>query len=174
MCSDYQPFYCEENIWKLCDRGVPRGSLVIFISNEIREVILLQQRAGDSEHGMVGWDYHVILAEPENVGWLIRDFDTRLEFPCRWPIYREHTFPELPPELARWSPRFRVIAAEVFHQQFASDRSHMRTADGTWMRPPPHWDPIGEGSNLMNFVDLQNDFLGTVVGLDDLLADNLS
>lgn len=37
---------------------------------------------------------------------------------------------------------FRVIPAEEFLAQFSSDRRHMRRPDGTWIKPPPTYEPI--------------------------------
>jgi hypothetical protein len=37
---------------------------------------------------------------------------------------------------------FRVIPASVFLQHFASDRRHMKRADGSWIKPPPDYPPI--------------------------------
>jgi hypothetical protein len=38
----------------------------------------------------------------------------------------------------------------------------------TWLSPPPPWPAIGEGTNLMRFIDMQADFLGEVLELEDL------
>ncbi len=38
--------------------------------------------------------------------------------------------------------KFRVIPAEVFLATFASDRSHMKNEDGSWMQPPPSYPCI--------------------------------
>lgn len=189
---DYQPFYCEENIWKLCEHGVNAGSQVIFISNLNREALLFEQRGGDPIHGMVAWDYHVILAEPLSSAarehgmsgnsygrpqdatklatWSIRDFDTRLGNPCLWTTYRDQTFRKLPVDFAPWTPMFRPVPAELYHQRFASDRSHMRNPDGSWIRPPPSWPMIGEGSNLMSLIDFRDNSWGEVVELNELLS----
>jgi hypothetical protein len=38
--------------------------------------------------------------------------------------------------------RYRIVAAGAFLQRFASDRSHMRRPDGSWMSPPPRYPCI--------------------------------
>ena len=164
---DYQPFYCEENIWKLCQRGVATGSQVLFLSNPARQVLLGEQRAGDSEAGVVIWDYHVILAEPDESGWRIRDLDTRLGDPCPWPLYRQSTFPPLLEKYADWAPWFRVVPAEQYLKIFCSDRRHMQE-DGVWLHPPPEWPEIGDGFNLMRFVEMEETFVGEVMELPEL------
>jgi hypothetical protein len=37
---------------------------------------------------------------------------------------------------------FRVVPASLFLQHFASDRRHMKRADGSWIKPPPDYPPI--------------------------------
>lgn len=41
---------------------------------------------------------------------------------------------------------FRVIPAETYLAEFASDRRHMRRPDGTWIKPPPSYPPIQTSS----------------------------
>jgi len=43
---------------------------------------------------------------------------------------------------------FRVIPASVFLQHFASDRRHMKRADGSWIKPPPDYPPISTSGML--------------------------
>jgi hypothetical protein len=38
--------------------------------------------------------------------------------------------------------KFRVIPALEFLQNFASDRSHMKKANGEWIKNPPAYPPI--------------------------------
>lgn len=60
----------------------------------------------------------------------------------------------------RW---FRVVAAESFLQRFASDRSHMRAADGSWLQPPPAYACIvaadGCSNTLRHYRDMLTDRL---------------
>lgn len=37
---------------------------------------------------------------------------------------------------------FRVIPANEFLKEFASDRRHMKRPDGTWIKPPPNYPAI--------------------------------
>ncbi len=155
----YQPFYCEENVWHLADRMRDRSARVLFVSNSNRTCAMWKQRAGDP----VVWDYHVVLfCEGQ-----IFDLDSRLGSPVSIDDWIAGTFPiEVPPLFA---PRFRIIDAARFLEVFASDRSHMRTKRG-WQRPPPPWPLIGDGMNLMQFVDMESEFEGEVVELGDLRA----
>ncbi|MEZ4311086.1 MAG: hypothetical protein R3F14_23845 [Polyangiaceae bacterium] len=95
--------------------------------------------------------------------------DTTLGFPVPAGEYLARSFRDgLPAELA---PIFRVVPAQVFVATLASDRSHMRGADGRYERPPPPWAPISapeRGSNLMRFVDMRDPIAGEVLSLGEL------
>jgi hypothetical protein len=41
---------------------------------------------------------------------------------------------------------FRVIPANEFLKEFASDRRHMKRPDGTWIKPPPNYPAIQTAS----------------------------
>jgi hypothetical protein len=143
MSPDYTPFYCEENIWRLCAARAARGekSTIVLISNPTRSVALWSQRAAPVGEPMA-WDYHLILLAPAGERWEVWDLDTRLGAPRDFDEYAGLTFAEpgaLPP---RWEPRFRVIDGGEFLARFSSDRSHMRGPRGGWRRPPPTWPPI--------------------------------
>jgi hypothetical protein len=58
-----------------------------------------------------------------------------------------------------------VIDAKDYVDVFSSDRSHMLTADGKWQVEPPLWKPIlrNESSNLMELVDMDKPFIGSVM-----------
>lgn len=46
---------------------------------------------------------------------------------------------------------FKVIEAETYIRKFSSDRRHMRTSSGTWLKAPPPYEPIlNEG--ITNFL----------------------
>ena len=135
--------------------------------------MLLQQKAGEGKQGLIVFDYHVILAKRFQTYWQICDLDSRLGTKSAWPIYRENTFPRLPVGYERFTPTFRVLSASLYHDRFASDRSHMRERDGSWSHPPPPWPTIGKASNLMQFIDVQQSFFGELIdldALDDLLS----
>ncbi len=160
MTELYQAFYCEENVWHLADRMRDRARTVVFISNAERTCALWQQRAAPAGLPVV-WDYHVVLG----AGGLVYDLDSRLGSPIAIDDWIAGTFPiPLPDALA---PRFRVIDGDRFLEVFASDRSHMRSGEG-WRALPPPWPPIGQGMNLMRFVDMESEFEGRVVELSGL------
>lgn len=172
MTHRYHRYYCEENIWWLVQEpalsAVPRW--VVFVSNDVRQVPMWQQRAAEpSEH--VVWDYHCLLVTESDQGPEVWDLDSRLALPTRLSDYLAHTFAPLPPEVAQHTPRFRVVAADEFLTTFGSDRSHMKGADGGWLKPPPSWDaPSKQPMNLMRFVDMHDDIAGEIFDTDGLRA----
>jgi protein N-terminal glutamine amidohydrolase len=164
----YQPFYCEENIWWLCqaEELAGRERWVAFITNEARCVGLMHQRAANPSE-LVTWDYHVIVIARAGERLEVWDLDTRLGLPVELGAYLDETFPRLPNELA---PAFRVVEAEDFIARFRTDRSHMLVR-GRYTQPPPPWPSPGEGgTNLMRFVDLRDDIAGEVLDLAGLRA----
>ena len=163
----YQPFYCEENVWHLArhEALVDRERFVAFVSNERRGVPLWCQRASPDPEMPVLWDYHVILFV-EDDGWRVFDLDTTLPFGVDVRRYLVETF-----RLVRepFAPRFRLIDPDDFAKSLATDRSHMLDGE-TYRAPPPPWDVIGVGSNVMRFVDLADEGVpGEVVDLDVLV-----
>jgi protein N-terminal glutamine amidohydrolase len=68
------------------------------------------------------------------------------------------------------APVFRVVAADRYRREFASDRSHMREDDGSYRQPPPSWPAIGGVGNLARFVDMDDRFVGEVMDLTELRA----
>lgn len=167
----HQPFYCEENIWHLAGHFAGRDARVVFISNPSRRCLLLGQRAGGEAAGEVVWDYHVVLFAPAPGGWQVWDLDCTAGAPLPARRWIDATFAHVghaPPEL---DPRFRVVDAATFVERFASDRRHMRTAAGGWQAPPPPWPPIGDGFNLMRWVDVDDgEMPGAIVDLAALRA----
>jgi hypothetical protein len=163
---DHQPYWCEENIWRLCrDPRVAGERLVAVIASESGLVRVAHQRAADG--GTVEWDYHVVLLVRAGDGWMIWDLDSTLGLGVPAAAYLDATFaPPIPPALA---PRFRLIAADDWLASFSSDRSHMRARDGAWLQPPPPWPAITNGpSNLKHLIDPRWRGLGEVVDLDEL------
>ncbi|KAA0194676.1 hypothetical protein HAZT_HAZT006362 [Hyalella azteca] len=82
-------------------------------------------------------DYHVIFMYQPDERCLVFDLDSDLPFPTYFHKYVTETLRTdhiLHPEHHRW---FRVLPALVYLQKFASDRRHMRHADGSWLQPPP-------------------------------------
>lgn len=169
----YVPYYCEENIWHLCQEDDFRAfdRKVVIISNDRRTCALWNQRAQPVPGEPVIWDYHVILLLASNehaaTGWQVYDLDTFLDVPIALAQYIESTFGDPSMVPAEFCPLFRVIDADEFVSVFSSDRSHMLTADGRWQVPPPPWTAIvrnGE-SNLMELIDMQKPSFGTVMDL---------
>ncbi|KOR31820.1 hypothetical protein TI05_11200 [Achromatium sp. WMS3] len=160
----YWPYYCEENIWLLCQEPciAKLSPQVVFISNPEQRCIFTNQRLNPQKY--VIWDYHVILLI-YNYVW---DFDSVLPFPCPLADYLEHSFPaDIPPGFA---PRFRIIKAHEYITCFASDRRHMKDANGNYKRPPPPWNIRNHKQvfNLDKFINMQPGFLGSVLSLHQL------
>jgi hypothetical protein len=151
----YQPLYCEENAWWLCqdESLAARSCFVVFISNAARSVAMWQQRSAPEGEPLV-WDYHVLVltADP----WLVWDFDTRLGWPVAAHDYFADSFVAAPGAL---SPRFRRVKAADYVASLVTDRAHMRRSDGSWRAEPPTWPPPGgadSAPNAMRFVDLDD------------------
>jgi hypothetical protein len=167
----YQPYYCEENIWHLAQDAAVEGRRreVVFISNEQRRCAVWHQRAAVRAHWPILWDYHVVLLCQDP--WQVWDLDTTLDVPCRALDYLQRSFrPGVGRDL---EPLFRVVDADLFVSELASDRSHMRGARGEFLRPPPPWPAIGAPSappNLERFIDMRRPFLGEVLDMKRLVA----
>ncbi|KAM9023938.1 protein N-terminal glutamine amidohydrolase isoform 3-T3 [Ara ararauna] len=144
----YTSCYCEENVWKLCEyiRSQDQYPLeefyAIFISNDRRMIPLWKQKSGHGDEPVV-WDYHVVLlhvsSREQN---FIYDLDTVLPFPCPFDMYSVEAFrldDGLRPEFHR---KIRMIRADLYLKTFASDRSHMKDANGKWQKPPPSYPCI--------------------------------
>ncbi len=140
----YCPYYCEENIWHLCQEEpfLSQTRKVVFVSNKNRCVAIKHQRTG----GLVHWDYHVVLLL-QGGGWKIADLDTLLPFPCPVETYLSESF------IATEAPVFSVVNADEYVRHFTSDRRHMIDRNGKYLNPPPSWNMIGSGFNLWEFVD---------------------
>ncbi len=163
----YAPYYCEENIWHLCQQADfgAFDSKVVLISNHSRTCALWNQRASMTPDEPVIWDYHVILLFDKE-GWQVYDLDTVLNAPTSVAEYLWSTFGQAQvPE--QFQPQFRIIDANEFVSLFSSDRSHMLTADGQWQVPPPVWPAIVRNgqSNLMDLIDMEKPSPGTVMDL---------
>jgi protein N-terminal glutamine amidohydrolase len=156
---DYQPYYCEENVWRLLARPEMAAwvSWAVIASNRRKDAVFLRQRAGRPGDGLVHWDYHVfaVALDPAE-GAIVLDLDSELPFPCAFGRYMEDTFPPLGRSEA--AARFRSIPAADYVADLSSDRSHMRRGDGSWIWPPPPWTAPGEGRqggpNLMRWIDV--------------------
>ncbi|XP_035537187.1 protein N-terminal glutamine amidohydrolase [Morone saxatilis] len=136
-------------------------------------VPLWKQKSGRGDQPVI-WDYHVVLLQ---VGLqsdsLVYDLDSELPFPCSLQLYADQALRSdrnIRPANHR---KLRVVPADSFLLNFASDRSHMRNPDGTWKMPPPLYPPIHTAECQMNL----NDFIsmdptvgwGAVFSLDHFL-----
>ena len=183
----YTSCYCEENVWKLCEQFQKRGGdtkqlYAVFISSHERQTALWNLKCGGTADLQL-WDYHVILIKSAPSGResiqsttdtvtgvrghesesLVYDLDTSLPFPVSFNQYvKEVLRPELILHLrsAGLPERlFRVVSADAFLEEFASDRSHMRKEDGTWFAPPPTYPPIRSqknSNNIQEFLSMKN------------------
>lgn len=166
----HQPFYCEENVFHLCSHPILAGRerWAVFVSGALGGFYMWHQRAAKSQTSALFWDYHVIVLA--SAPWEIWDLDSHLGMPAPALTYLQKSFRAIPwPELA---PSFRLVSPAELTEQLASDRSHMRDAQGRFQRPPPPWPPVSapeRGSNLHRFIDMKTPFLGEVLSLEALL-----
>jgi protein N-terminal glutamine amidohydrolase len=164
---DYAPFYCEENILRLCRRFDFRspGALVAVVSNPARRVCMRKQRSGAPPEGSLCWDYHVIALRRGFSSWEVWDFESQLGLPVPAAGYLAASFEAFAPE----APFFRLLDAEAYARELRSDRSHMRRPDGSWTATPPSWPaPDGPGGvGLWSLVDMEAPSIGRVLTLED-------
>ncbi len=159
----YWPFYCEENIWHLCQKPLllPFERKVVFISNEKRCVAMKNQRTGS----LVYWDYHVVLLFRDS-DWKIADLDTLLSLPCPSEEYLSNSF------VSTEAPMFRVVEADHYIRFFTSDRNHMVDQNGNYLQAPPPWNTIGpSGFNLWDFVDTAKGKYGQLYDLNGMYTE---
>ncbi|KAI8848615.1 N-terminal glutamine amidase-domain-containing protein [Chytridium lagenaria] len=179
-CTWHTPSYCEENVYRLCqhlmkvegadestatteeegEREFETSKLfAVFISNQKKAVPIWCQKASQRSDGLVLWDYHVILIKKEPVTSMVYDQDTFLDFPCTLDEYAKAALPPLalflPPEERSEEDDeedrlYRIVPASMFVREFASDRSHMKRKDGSWMAEPPVMQCIKTEESTMN------------------------
>lgn len=148
----YTSCYCEENVYWMCQEFVDE-SYVVFVTNESEKVAIWNQKSGDP----VVWDYHVILVVHQGGQVQVYDLDTALTCPIDANEYIQQAFRPFDARIpSEYRPKFRIVKAAEFQRLFASDRSHMRSADGSWIAPPPSYPPIGTGMNLFQWRNVQN------------------
>ncbi len=164
----YQPYYCEENIWHLCQHEQFKDSFIIFVASTGDSFPMLNQRVMSDPSIPILWDYHVVLLLLSESSQIL-DFDTILPFGVPVDTYFRHSFLDNRLLTAAETPLFRVVPASEFVGSFSSDRSHMKVGEG-WIAPPPDWPRIGRlESNLHRFIDMTNSDIGEVLGYDAVL-----
>jgi len=156
----YTAYYCEENIWHLCNNSEIENfeKNIVVISNVEKKCALFYQKINQHFPNIpVVWDYHVILLVFQNE-WLVYDFDTILSFPVKLEEYLHKTFQNV--ENYRYQPYFRIITKQDYLTKFSSDRSHM-FINRKWTHTPPQWKKIINGSsNFTDIINFKNDFIG--------------
>ncbi|HET7838585.1 MAG TPA: hypothetical protein VFL04_02410, partial [Rectinemataceae bacterium] len=78
-----------------------------------------------------------------------------------------------PPRVGRvMGAAFRLMPSAFYLSELATDRSHMRRADGSWLAPPPPWDAPGAGrpGNLLSWIDPRLGVPGRVLDLEGFLG----
>ncbi|MCC6621993.1 MAG: hypothetical protein IT385_12095 [Deltaproteobacteria bacterium] len=154
----HQPFYCEENAWRLLatTTRVAGPAEVVLVANRFGRVACWAQRAADARELPVLWDYHVVVAE------VLPDGARRIWDPDSWlgPIvpaatWLAATFLDPARVRERFHPRFRLVPRARWVAELATDRAHMRDRRGRWLKPPPPWEPPGAGRapNLFAWLD---------------------
>lgn len=161
----YQAFYCEENIWHLCQHPDYQDGHVVFISALGDYFPMFHQRNGRGENRLIFWDYHVVLLQAG----MIHDFNSSLSFSTPIEHYFDYSFAlehQLEPPMI---PRFRVLPAADYTTSFLSDRRHMKSESG-WQATPPDWPAISDSSsNLKQFCDMSDFEYGDVLTQSELL-----
>lgn len=164
----YQAAYCEENIWQLCQKSIFQNSYALFIFSRGDAFPMLNQLASQHPSLPIYWDYHVVLLHPSDNSQIF-DFDTTLDFPTDIQSYIVSSFIDEHLLSEAEKPLFRLVPALEFTTIFASDRSHMRTAQG-WLSPPPKWPCIGNTKhNLADFLEAAPNHLGELLSTEALL-----
>lgn len=156
----YTSCYCEENVWKLCEyikahEETPLEEVyAVFISNERRMIPIWKQKSSDGKKPVI-WDYHVVLLHEsvERGECFLYDLDTVLPFPCPLRVYANEALRTDQGIKRDFWRKLRVIPADSFLHMFASDRSHMKEADGTWRMPLPPYPCIATTECQMNLDD---------------------
>ncbi|XP_043363321.1 protein N-terminal glutamine amidohydrolase isoform X3 [Dermochelys coriacea] len=121
-----------ENSLPACDQ---KGDRPAFSRSETKTKRTLRSRSSK--------DYHVILLHVSSGDQnFIYDLDTVLPFPCPFDTYTEEAFKSDDIILPGFRRKIRLIRADLYLKTFASDRSHMKDANGHWQKPPPSYPCI--------------------------------
>ncbi len=168
---DYQAFYCEENVWRLLAREELDGrrAWAVIVSSQSGHFVALRQKAGRHADGLVCWDYHVFAVFDDAGGTrLALDLDSDLPFPCPLGRYLDESFPSRAPV----PPHFRLVDAAEYLAGLVSDRSHMRSPDGSYTAPPPPWPAPGgdKPTTFLSWTDISSTSPGTLYDLSQMSA----
>jgi hypothetical protein len=167
----YCAFWCEENLWHLCEHEavVGRERYVLIISNLDQQIAMWSQRSAARAGQPIGWDYHVALLVRGDASSQVWDLDSTLGAPAPATTWLARSFLELPPAARAFAPMFRVVPTDDYRRQFSSDRSHMRDKAGGYHHPVPSWPAIVQGpNNLDRFIDMNDRFVGEIMDLAEL------
>ena len=172
----YQAYYCEENIWQLCQEVIFQeiSHYALFISNRDKSCALSYQKAALSQELPVFWDYHLVMIaqDTQKRSWNIWDLDTRLRLPLELRLYLDKTFSFSRQLNPRYAPLFRLVESQTYINQFSSDRSHM-LKDGQYTQPPPTWKMPYNGqdrTNLMQFLNFDDTSIGKILTINELIS----
>ncbi|KAF3777148.1 N-terminal glutamine amidohydrolase protein [Nymphaea thermarum] len=149
----HTPCYCEENVYLLCKQLCTSGFsdiggldlFVVFISNDRKQAcicfiytlpeenvyLLCKQLCTSGFSDIGGLDLFVVFISNDRKQACICFIYTLLNYLNtlhNWFIFVFRLF--------------RVVHAPLFLHHFASDRRHMKDADGNWISPPPTSNPI--------------------------------
>ncbi|XP_067888635.1 protein N-terminal glutamine amidohydrolase isoform X3 [Heterodontus francisci] len=164
----------EENVWKLCEYIKDRRQhlleewYAVFISNDQKMVPIWSQQSGNGDQPVI-WDYHVILLHDcGGQHCEVYDLDTTLPFPCPFDIYVKEAFRSEDLIRPAFRRKMRVLRADLYLKTFASDRSHMKDANGMWRATPPTYPCIQTAEAKMNLDDFIS--MSPAVGWGDVYA----
>lgn len=159
------PYFCEENVWRLCYRKMreqPESHFfAVFISNGKQCVPMFHQIAASDPEKPCCWDYHVILlGMSPNKEIYVYDVDSLLPYPTLLRNYIDLSFiNDDKPSHSHFAPMFRVVPGKVLIREFSSDRSHMFHAKtSSWNAPPPPYDCINMNKDKPSTFHLFRDF----------------
>jgi hypothetical protein len=117
------------------------------------------------------WDYHVVavVAGPPDEGAWVLDPDCVVGEVTSLATWLAASFPIVIPGQ---EPAFRIVDGQAYVDGFASDRRHMRRADGSFLQPIPPWPPIApeRGSLVEAYLAVDDEALGAWVTLDHVYA----
>lgn len=164
---NYTACYCEENVWHLCANPVVPAleKKVIWVSSLQQVCPIWNQRSAASAGESVWWDYHVFLLARTSDSWQVWDLDSILGLPVDAAAYFAGSFSRSTPI----QPVFRVMDSGYYRRVFASDRSHMKQTDGSWLATPPAWPVIGAAATTFTqMLDMHSDVHGELLSLDEI------